>query len=94
MVDLAESSRPIDMITLVEELDRHKELEAVGDVVYVSSLIDGVRKKMTRLCYGGPWRSRHLTWNQSVPKDTIFPKTEQRNLRGIPSFNVIRSSFS
>ena len=32
MVDLAESSRPIDMITLVEELDRHKELEAIGDV--------------------------------------------------------------
>jgi replicative DNA helicase len=34
MVDLAESSRPIDMITLVEELDQHKEREAVGDVVF------------------------------------------------------------
>ena len=42
MVDLAESSRPIDMITLVEELDRSKELEAIGDVAYVSGLIDGV----------------------------------------------------
>jgi replicative DNA helicase len=42
MVDLAESSRPIDMITLVEELEQHKELEAVGDVGYVSGLIDGV----------------------------------------------------
>src|SRR4029077_18418301 len=30
MIDLAESSRPIDMITLVEELDRRKELEAIG----------------------------------------------------------------
>ncbi|MGB9285938.1 MAG: DnaB-like helicase N-terminal domain-containing protein, partial [Candidatus Sulfotelmatobacter sp.] len=27
MVDLAESSRPIDMITLIEELDRHKDLQ-------------------------------------------------------------------
>jgi replicative DNA helicase len=45
MADLAESSRPIDMITLVEELDQHKELEAVGDVVYVSSLIDGVPER-------------------------------------------------
>src|SRR5437762_11894965 len=36
MVDLAESSRPIDMITLVEELDRRKELEAIGDVGYRS----------------------------------------------------------
>ena len=42
MVDLAESSRPIDMITLVEELDRRKELEAIGDVGYVSGLLDGV----------------------------------------------------
>ena len=42
MVDLAESSRPIDMITLVEELDRHKELETIGDVGYISGLVDGV----------------------------------------------------
>jgi len=42
MVDLAESSRPIDIITLVEELDRHKELQSVGDAGYVSSLLDGV----------------------------------------------------
>ena len=42
MIDLAESSRPIDMITLVEELDRKKELESVGDVGYVSGLVDGV----------------------------------------------------
>src|SRR5436305_6040726 len=42
MVDLSESSRPIDMITLIEELDRHKDLQAIGDVPYVSSLLDGV----------------------------------------------------
>src|SRR4030081_148765 len=42
IVDLAESSRPIDMITLIEELDRHKDLQTVGDVGYISSLVDGV----------------------------------------------------
>src|SRR6202142_3081759 len=42
MVDLAESSRPIDMITLIEELDRHKDLQPIGDVGYISSLLDGV----------------------------------------------------
>src|SRR5213080_5190533 len=42
MVDLAESSRPIDMITLVEELDRRSELETIGGVAYISSLLDGV----------------------------------------------------
>jgi replicative DNA helicase len=42
MVELAESSRPIDVITLAEELDRHKELVKVGDVGYISGLLDGV----------------------------------------------------
>ena len=45
MVDLAESSRPIDMITLIEELERHKDLQAIGDVGYVSSLIEGVPER-------------------------------------------------
>jgi replicative DNA helicase len=42
MVDLQESNRPIDLITLNEELQRHKEVEAIGGVAYISSLIDGV----------------------------------------------------
>jgi replicative DNA helicase len=42
MIDLAESSRAIDMITLIEELSRRKELQAIGDVGYISSLLDGV----------------------------------------------------
>jgi replicative DNA helicase len=42
MLDLAEQSRPIDIITLVDELDRKKDLQAIGDVGYVSSLLDGV----------------------------------------------------
>ena len=39
---VARISKPIDLITLVEELDRRKELEAIGDVAYVSGLLDGV----------------------------------------------------
>jgi replicative DNA helicase len=42
MIELAESSRPIDMITLVNELHRQKELPAVGDAAYISALLDGV----------------------------------------------------
>ena len=42
MLELAEHSRPIDIITLIEELDRKKDLQAIGDVGYVSSLLDGV----------------------------------------------------
>ena len=42
MRDLQETGRPVDMITLAEELDRRKEVEAIGGVAYLSSLIDGV----------------------------------------------------
>jgi len=42
MVELADSSRPIDHITLVEELDRRGELEAIGGRAYIGSLLDGV----------------------------------------------------
>jgi replicative DNA helicase len=42
MVDLAESSRAIDLITLAEELDRHGESEAIGGVAYIAGLLDGV----------------------------------------------------
>jgi hypothetical protein len=37
MGDLVLNGRPVDMLTLVEELERHKELESVGGVEYVSA---------------------------------------------------------
>jgi replicative DNA helicase len=42
MVDLAESSRAIDQITLAEELSRHGEFETIGGYAYISGLLDGV----------------------------------------------------
>src|SRR5690242_21751628 len=42
MIDLADASHSIDLITLAEELSRHSELEPIGGVAYVSSLMDGV----------------------------------------------------
>jgi replicative DNA helicase len=45
MRDLQDTGRPVDMITLAEELDRRKEVEAVGGIAYLSSLIDGVPER-------------------------------------------------
>ncbi|MFI5069882.1 MAG: replicative DNA helicase [Terriglobales bacterium] len=42
IMELMESSRPADFITLIEELRRSKELESIGDVGYISGLMDGV----------------------------------------------------
>src|SRR5438309_9303692 len=60
MMDLAESSRPIDMITLVEELDQRKELESVGDVGYVSGLVDGVPDRASIEHFGKNVRGKAL----------------------------------
>src|SRR5689334_25033581 len=45
MVDLAESSRPIDLVTLSEELSRRREVEAVGGVAYLTSSTDGLPRR-------------------------------------------------
>jgi replicative DNA helicase len=42
MLELSERGAAIDIVTLTEELGRHKEVESVGGVAYVSSLLDGV----------------------------------------------------
>ena len=41
MSHLRETGRPIDMLNVSECLDRNKEIEAIGGVAYLSSLIDG-----------------------------------------------------
>ena len=45
MRDLQDAGRPVDMITLAEELDRRQEVEAIGGVAYLSSLIDGLPER-------------------------------------------------
>lgn len=45
MVDLNESGRAIDIVTLAEELSRRKEVESVGGVAYLSSLTDGMPRR-------------------------------------------------
>jgi replicative DNA helicase len=47
MVDLAESSQPIDIITLTEQLSRRKEVEAIGGVAYLSALTHGLPRRVS-----------------------------------------------
>ena len=42
MMELAETGRAIDFVTLTEQLGQHKEIESVGGVAYVTSLTDGL----------------------------------------------------
>ena len=43
--DLFETNHPIDIVTLTEQLLKHKELEAVGGAGYLASLTDGVPRR-------------------------------------------------
>ena len=47
MLELSEVGKPIDIISLAEELSRHKELESVGGVAYLTSLTDGVPRRQS-----------------------------------------------
>jgi len=48
---LAESGQPIDSITVVDELEIRNELQAVGDVGYVSSLLVGLPERPSIASY-------------------------------------------
>src|SRR5690349_2430777 len=42
MMEMAEASKPIDTITLTEELARRCETQAIGGVAYISGIVDGL----------------------------------------------------
>src|SRR6185437_14504134 len=47
MDDLISSGRAVDLVTLVEELARRKEVEAVGGVAYLASLTEGLPRRVS-----------------------------------------------
>lgn len=47
MESLAMAKRPIDIISLVEELKRNKEVEAVGGIAYLASLTEGLPRRLS-----------------------------------------------
>ena len=46
MIQLMNGSRPIDLVTLKDELQRANELESVGGAAYLASLTDGLPRAM------------------------------------------------
>lgn len=47
MADLMDAGRAVDIVTLTEELARRKEVEAVGGVAYLASLIEGLPHRLS-----------------------------------------------
>jgi replicative DNA helicase len=47
MANLIDAGRAVDIVTLTEELARRKEVEAVGGVAYLASLIEGLPHRLS-----------------------------------------------
>ena len=47
MADLMDAGRAVDIVTLREELSKHKEIEAVGGVAYLASLTEGLPRRIS-----------------------------------------------
>ena len=47
MVELHQAGHAIDLVTLVEELARRKEVESIGGVAYVASLTEGLPRRLS-----------------------------------------------
>jgi hypothetical protein len=88
MIDLAKSSRPVDMITLIEELDRHKDLQPIGDVGYVSSLLDGVPDRPSIANYVEIVRNKSL----SRKLVRVAERTLERAMDGEAGDAVLRAT--
>jgi replicative DNA helicase len=102
MRDLQDAGRPVDMITLAEELDRRKEIEAIGGVAYLSSLIDGLPERPSIEHYVRIVRNKALLRgliNISSRESSSSPRTASarasptfRPLSRIPSARSTRST--
>ncbi|ACO31684.1 MULTISPECIES: replicative DNA helicase [Acidobacterium] len=46
MAELIDSGRPVDIVTLAEELARRKEIETIGGVAYIASLTEGLPRSL------------------------------------------------
>jgi replicative DNA helicase len=83
MQDLQESGRPVDAVTLPEELNRHKELEAVGGSAYLSSLIDGLPERPSILHYVAIVRDKAISRSViNLSQEAISETIEQADDSG------------
>jgi len=74
MSDLRESNRPIDVLTLSECLTLSNELEPVGGITYISSLIDGAVPLPKHVAH-------HVATIQEAAKRRSFAKGAERMQR-------------
>src|ERR1044071_7977632 len=109
MMELAETGKPVDFVTLTEQLGQHKEIEAVGGVAYVTSLTDGLPrvknvkdKALLRGLIHAATSAIQQAYEQEAPAEeiidtaesAIFKVAEQRIGQGFLGIpEIVKQSF-
>ncbi len=89
MSELSETGRPVDFVTLSEQLGQHKEIEAVGGVVYITSLTDGLPRVKNIEQYV------RIVKDKSLLRSLIYASSsamEQAYDHGAPAEEIIESA--
>jgi len=60
LVDMRHDAKPIDLVMLRDDLDRRKQLEAVGGVEYLVALVEGVPSAANAEYYAGIVRDKFM----------------------------------
>jgi replicative DNA helicase len=69
---MAAAGTSVDIVTLAAELERRKEIEAVGGIAYISSLIDGVPERPSLVHYVQIVKDRYRRRSLSVICDSAI----------------------
>ena len=91
MIALVERSRAIDLVTLQEELVRAAQLESVGGISYLASLLDGIphliniehyieiirEKSLLRQMVNATNKIMAECFDQAVPAEEILDRAEK-----------------
>jgi replicative DNA helicase len=90
MSELMDSQCPVDLVTLCEHLNRHKEIMAVGGVSYLASLTEGMPRRPAIREYVRIVRDKALA-RQSI---RIFTEAISRTAeQSEPTANVLNSTM-
>jgi replicative DNA helicase len=84
MGQMVEAAKPIDTVTLTEELARRREIESVGGVAYISDLINGLPRRASIAHYA---RIHALTPKEFMPEvlHELELQAQSGGLVGLPT---------
>jgi len=77
LVDMKDQNKPIDLVTVREELERRGQLKTVGGIEYVVALVEGVPSAANAEYYAGIVRGKALLRQMIAVANTIAAEAYQ-----------------